>query len=50
MNPNPDRKLTTLLFNPFVYIAGAKALFPGLGAILVAGLIVPRAIPILTAC
>ena len=39
MNTNPDRKLTTLLFNPFVYIAGAKALFLGLGAILVAGLI-----------
>ncbi len=39
MNPNPERKLTTLLFNPFVYIAGAKALGLGLGAILVAGLI-----------
>ena len=32
MNPNPDRKLTTLLFNPFVYIAGAEALLIGLGS------------------
>ncbi len=39
MNQNPDRKPTTLLFNPFVYIAGAKALGLGLAAILVAGLI-----------
>ncbi len=39
MNPTPNRKLTTLLFNPFVYVAGAKALLLGLGAILAAGLI-----------
>ena len=39
MNPNHDRKLITLLFNPFVYIAGAPALGLGLAAILLAGLI-----------
>ena len=39
MNPNSDRKLTTLLFNPFVYIAGGQALLLGIVAILVAGLI-----------
>ena len=38
MNPVPNQPLT-LLFNPFVYIAGAKALLLGLGAIVVAGLI-----------
>jgi hypothetical protein len=36
---NRERKLTTLLFNPFVYIAGGKALGLGLPAILLAGLI-----------
>ena len=39
MNAIPERKLSTLLINPFVYIAGAKALLLGLGAIVVAGLI-----------
>jgi len=39
MNLTHDRKLTTLLFNPFVYIAGAPALGLGLAAILLAGLI-----------
>ena len=39
MNLNPDRKPTTLLFNPFVYIAGAQALGLGLAAILLAGLV-----------
>jgi hypothetical protein len=39
MNPNQDRKLITLLFNPFVYIAGAQALGLGLAAILLAGLV-----------
>jgi len=39
MNLNNDRKPIALLFDPFVYIAGAKALFLGLGAILIAGLI-----------
>lgn len=36
---NNETKTVTLLFNPFVYIAGAKALWWGLGAILLAGLI-----------
>jgi hypothetical protein len=39
MNLTQDRKWTTLLFNPFVYIAGAQALGLGLAAILLAGLI-----------
>jgi hypothetical protein len=39
MNLTQDRKWTTLLFNPFVYIAGAQALGFGLAAILIAGLI-----------
>ena len=36
---NHDNKPLVLLFNPFVYIAGAKALGLGLAAILLAGLI-----------
>jgi hypothetical protein len=36
---NSTNKPITLLFNPFVYIAGAKALGFGLAAILLAGLI-----------
>jgi len=36
---NTDKKPITLLFNPFVYIAGGKALALGLLAILVAGLL-----------
>jgi len=39
MNLNHDRKLITLLFNPFVYIAGAQALGLGLAAVLLAGLV-----------
>ena len=39
MNAGIDRKGTTWLFNPFVYIAGAQALGLGLAAILVAGLV-----------
>lgn len=39
MNLNPDRKLITLLFKPFVYIAGVEALGLGLAAILLAGLV-----------
>jgi len=39
MNAGIDRKATTWLFNPFVYIAGAQALGLGLAAILVAGFI-----------
>jgi hypothetical protein len=39
MNAGIDRKATTWLFNPFVYIAGAQALGLGLVAILVAGFI-----------
>ncbi len=39
MNTIPARKPLTLLFNPFVYIAGGRALLLGLGAIVVAGLI-----------
>ena len=36
---NGTKKPITLLFNPFVYIAGAKALGLGLAAILLAGLV-----------
>ena len=39
MNLNHERKPTTLLFNPFIYIAGAQALGLGLVAILLAGLL-----------
>jgi hypothetical protein len=39
MNLAQDRKWTTLLFNPFVYIAGGQALGFGVGAIVLAGLI-----------
>jgi hypothetical protein len=39
MTPNHDRKPALLLFNPFVYIAGAQALFLGWAAILAAGLL-----------
>ena len=39
MNLNHERKPTTLLFNPFTYIAGAQALGFGLAAILLAGLL-----------
>ncbi len=39
MNPSTTRRSVTLLFNPFVYIAGGRALFLGLAAMLVAGLI-----------
>jgi hypothetical protein len=39
MNPSNNWKPATLLFNPFVYIAGAKALLLGLAAMLLAGLI-----------
>jgi hypothetical protein len=39
MNLQPERKLTTLLFNPFVYIAGGEALALGLAVMLVAALI-----------
>lgn len=39
MNSNNDRKATNLLFNPFVCVAGAKALLLGLTAILLAGLV-----------
>jgi hypothetical protein len=39
MNLTPERKLTTLLFNPFIYIAGGKALGLGLAAVLLAGLV-----------
>lgn len=39
MNLTHDRKWTTLLFNPFAYIAGAQAFGLGLTAILVAGLV-----------
>jgi len=39
MNLNHDRKAITLFFNPFVYIAGTKALFIGLGGLLLAGLV-----------
>ena len=34
---NTDKRPSTLLFNPFVYIAGGKALVLGLLTILVAG-------------
>ena len=39
MNAGIERKTTTWLFNPFVYIAGGQALGLGLAAILVAGFI-----------
>jgi hypothetical protein len=39
MNISTERKTTTLLFNPFVYVAGGQALELGLVAILLAGLI-----------
>jgi len=39
MTSNNNRRIITLLFNPFVYIAGAKALWLGLAGILVAGLV-----------
>jgi hypothetical protein len=39
MNLAPARKPLTLLFNPFVYIAGAPALGLGVASILLAGLI-----------
>jgi len=39
MNLGHERKLTTLLFNPFVFIAGPQALGLGLAAVLTAGLI-----------
>ena len=39
MTPDNNRKIITLLFNPFVYIAGAKALWLGLAGILIAGLV-----------
>ena len=39
MNPSPERKVATLLFNPFVFIAGGQALLLGAITILVAGLI-----------
>jgi hypothetical protein len=34
---NQDRKLVTLFFNPFVYIAGVEALLIGMAVILLAG-------------
>jgi hypothetical protein len=37
MNEQDKSKLTTLLFNPFVYVAGGKALLFGVVAILLAG-------------
>ncbi|MEP6662968.1 MAG: hypothetical protein ABJC04_04815 [Verrucomicrobiota bacterium] len=37
MNLNPDRKLTTRLFNPFIHTADVQALWIGLAAILIAG-------------
>ena len=39
MSLNYDRKPTAVLFSPFVYIAGARAMGFGLLSILVAGLI-----------
>ncbi|MGA2749046.1 MAG: DUF3887 domain-containing protein [Verrucomicrobiota bacterium] len=39
MNQITDNKPVTLLFNPFFYVAGAKALGIGLAAILFAGLV-----------
>jgi len=39
MNLGSERKWTTLIFNPFVYVAGTKALGFGLVAILAAALI-----------
>lgn len=37
MNAQPKSNLTTLLFNPFVHVAGLKALLIGWAAILLAG-------------
>ena len=37
MKLGDDRKLGTLIFNPFLYVAGARALFIGIAAILLAG-------------
>ena len=39
MNSTTEKKPLTLLFNPFFYVAGGKALGIGLAAILLAGLI-----------
>ena len=39
MNLTNERKPATLFFNPFVYVAGAKALFLGLATMLLTGLI-----------
>jgi len=39
MNISSGRKITTLLFNPFVYIAGGQALGLGLAAIILAALL-----------
>jgi len=39
MNVAIERKWTTRLFNPFVYVAGAQALGLGLAAMLLAGLV-----------
>jgi hypothetical protein len=39
VNALAERKPLTWIFNPFVYVAGGKALLLGLGAIVVAGLI-----------
>lgn len=39
MNPTTEKKPLTLLFNPFFYVAGGKALGIGLATILLAGLI-----------
>lgn len=39
MNPTTEKKPLTLLFNPFFYVAGGKALGIGLAAIVLAGLI-----------
>ncbi len=39
MSPNSDRRPATFLFNPFFYVAGAKALALGLAAILLAGFV-----------
>ena len=36
---NPQNKSFTLLFNPFFYVAGIKALGLGLAAIFLAGLV-----------
>ncbi len=39
MNPTTEKKPLTLLFNPFFYVAGGKALGIGLATIILAGLI-----------